>query len=167
MFQAVEKIIDDIKYSTGNALRLSTLAAAAGVSLLITSGFLTAALFVFVQQRQGTVAACLTASAVFFVIAMIAVGAYVAHQRKTERLLAEAKRKAEQAAKAAAAATPPASAIFTDPAMIAIGFQVLRAVGMRRLIPLLAIGGVAAGFFASRRGNAPKDPPADHLDGEA
>lgn len=161
MFQALERIIDDVKGSTGNALRLSTLAVAAGVALLITSGFLTAALFVFVQQREGSVAACLAAAAVFFVIALIAVGCYAAHKRKTRRLLEEAKRRAARAAAAA-----PAS-IFSDPAMIAIGVQLIRTIGVKRLIPLLAIGGLAVGFFASQRGKTAEEPEADNLDGEA
>lgn len=158
MFQALEKIVDDLKGSTGNALRLSTLAAAAGVALLITSGFLTAALFVFVQERQGTVAANLSAAGLFFILAAIAVGAYVAHKRKSERLLEEAKRKA----KAAAAAAP--ASIFSDPAMIAIGFQLIRTIGVKRMIPLLAIGGLAAGFFASQR--AKDEPNIDPLEDE-
>lgn len=161
MFQAVERIVDDVKDSIGSGLRLSVLAAAAGVALLITSGFLTAALFVFVQQREGTVAACLSAAALFFIIALIAAGSYIAHQRKRERLLAEARRKAKAAA---AAAAPPS--IFSDPAMLAIGLQVVRTLGFKRVVPLVAVAGAVAAFFASQRG-ARNEPEADHLDGEA
>ena len=161
MFQAVERIVDDVKDSIGSGLRLSVLAAAAGVALLITSGFLTAALFVFVQQREGTVAACLSGGALFFIIALIAAGSYIAHQRKRERLFAEARRKAKAAA---AAAAPPS--IFSDPAMLAIGLQVVRTLGFKRVVPLVAVAGAVAAFFASQRGGR-KEPEADRLDGEA
>jgi membrane associated rhomboid family serine protease len=155
MFQALEKIVDDVKGSAGNAVRMSSLAASIGAALLVSGGFLTAALFVFVQDREGTVAACLVSAAVFFVIAAIATSYFLAQKRKHERLLQEAKRRA---AKAAAAA--PAS-MFSDPAMIAVGFQVIRAIGVKRLIPLIAVGGLVAGFLASQRGGAQTKPPAE------
>lgn len=155
MFQALEKIVDDVKGSASNAVKMSSLAAAAGAALLVTGSFLTAALFVFVQEREGTVAACLISAAVFFVIAAIFASYLLAQKRKHERLLQEAKRRA---AKAAAAA--PAS-MFSDPAMIAIGFQVIRAIGVKRLVPLIAIGGLVAGFLASQRGGVQTKPPAE------
>ena len=37
-----------------------------------------------------------------------------------------------------------------DPAMVAVGIQVVRAVGIRRLVPILAVGGVALGLLAAR-----------------
>jgi hypothetical protein len=48
MFQ---RLIDDFKDSTGTALRLTSLAAAAAMALLVTTGFLCAAAFVFVLQK--------------------------------------------------------------------------------------------------------------------
>ena len=48
MFQ---RLIDDFKDSTGTALRLTSLAAAAAVALFITTSFLCAAAFIFVLQN--------------------------------------------------------------------------------------------------------------------
>ena len=37
--------------------------------------------------------------------------------------------------------------------LVAAGLQVVRAIGIKKLIPILAVGGLALGFLASR-GNA-------------
>ena len=67
------------------------------------------------------------------------------------------KARAEEAARAAAAAP----SLLTDPAMLAMGLQIVRAVGVKRLIPLLAVGGLALGFLASRNSAAaPGETPA-------
>ena len=60
MFQ---RLIDDFKDSTGTALRLTSLAAAAAVALFVTTSFLCAAAFIFVLQQYGPVEACLTGAA--------------------------------------------------------------------------------------------------------
>jgi hypothetical protein len=38
--------------------------------------------------------------------------------------------------------------------LIATGLQIVRAIGVKRLLPILAIGGVALGIMASRAGAA-------------
>src|SRR6266403_1738366 len=100
MFQ---RMINDLKDSTGAALRLTSLAAAAAGALFIATSFLCGAAFVFVYQRYGLVEACLTGAGLFFVVAVIAAG-----------------------------------------------LQVIRAVGVKKLIPILAVGGLVLGFLASR-----------------
>ncbi|MEY9373169.1 hypothetical protein ABIE83_007787 [Bradyrhizobium diazoefficiens] len=51
---------------------------------------------------------------------------------------------AERAAKSAAAS------MLADPMLLATGLQIVRAIGVRRLLPILAIAGVALGIMASR-----------------
>jgi hypothetical protein len=136
MFQ---RLIDDFKESTGTALRLTSLAAAAGMALLVTAAFLCAAAFVFVLERYGPVQACLTGAAIFFVVALIAAGWYTVRKKQIEA-------RAKQAAKAKSTA----QAVLSDPVLVATGIQVIRAIGVRKLIPILAIGGLALGFLASR-----------------
>jgi hypothetical protein len=53
---------------------------------------------------------------------------------------------AERAAKSAA------SSMLADPMLLATGLQIVRAIGIKRLLPILAIGGVALGIMASRAG---------------
>lgn len=145
----LQRMIDDVRAGMGNSLRLTSLAAAAAVTLLIATGFFCAALFVFVQQREGTVAACMAGGAVFLVIALIAVGSYMLRKRQDRIRLELAAREAKSTA----------SALFADPAMLGIGLQIVRLIGVRRLIPLLAIGGVVLGVLASQRDR--REAPAE------
>lgn len=141
MFQ---RVIDDFKESTGTALRLTTLAAAAAFALLVTTAFLCAAAFVFVLQKYGPVQACLTGAAIFFVVTLIAGGSYMLRKRQIETRLQRTAEKAARATKSTA------QTMLSDPMLITAGLQVIRAVGVKRLIPILAVGGIALGFLASR-----------------
>jgi hypothetical protein len=143
MFQ---RIIDDFKDSTGSALRLSFLVAAAGVAVFITTSFLCAAAFVLVLQHYGLIQACLAGAAIFFVVALIAGGIYMARKRQIR-------------ARAVAAAKAAAQSPAIDPMMLAAGIQIARAVGLKKLIPILAIGGLALGFLASRRDGGEDESP--------
>jgi len=148
MFQ---RMIDDFKDSTGIALRLTSLAAAAALALLVTTSFLCAALFVFVLQKYGLIEACLTGAAVFFVVTLIAAGCYIARKNQVE---ARAARTAETAKSAVHSA-------LADPMLVAAGIQVIRAIGIKKLIPILAVGGLALGFLMSRNAPASDETPAE------
>jgi hypothetical protein len=145
MFQ---RMIDDFKDSTGSALRSSFLVAAAAVALFVTTSFLCAAAFVFVLQQYGPIQACLTGAGIFFVVTLIAAGSYLARKRQL---------KARMEAAAKAAAQSPA----IDPMMLAAGIQIARAVGLKKLIPILALGGLALGFLASRGSSSDEAPAED------
>lgn len=131
-------MIDDLKTMSAVALRLAGLAIGCTIALFITTAFLCAAIFVVVLDRYGLAEACLAGAAVFFVLTLITALAYVLYKRETRRAAAEA----EESAFAAA---------LSDPAMITVAFQVARTIGFKRLVPLLAIAGVAVGLSASRR----------------
>lgn len=147
----LQRFIDDLKDSTGTSVRMATLAAAAAVALLVTTSFLCAAAFVFVLQRYGPVQACLTGAAIFFVVTLIAAGSYIARKRQL-RLRAE-----EAAERAARSAKSTAQSMLSDPMLMAAALQVVRAVGIKRLVPILAVGGIALGFMASRNIGAARD----------
>ena len=135
-------MIDDLKASSAVALRLSALAIGCGLALFITTGFLCAAIFVMVLQRYGLPEACFAGAAVFLILTLITALAYVLYVRELRH---EAPAEPEKSAIASA---------LSDPAMIAVAVQIARTVGMKRLVPLLAITGVALGLFAGRRGGA-------------
>lgn len=137
MFQ---RMINDFKDSTATALRLTSLAAAVAVALFIATSFLCAAAFVFVYQRYGLVEACLTGAGVFFVVALIAATWYIARKKQVEA----------RAARAAETARSAAQTALADPMVVAAGLQLIRAIGVKRLIPILAVGGLVLGFLASR-----------------
>jgi hypothetical protein len=147
MFQ---RMINDLKDSTGTALRLTSLAAAAAAALFIATSFLCAAAFVFVYQRYGLVEACLTGAGVFSVAAVIAAGCYMARKKQVEA----------RAARAAETTKSAMQTALSDPMLVAAGLQVIRAIGVKKLIPILAVGGLVLGFLASRNSSGHSDDEA-------
>jgi len=147
MFQ---RLIDDFKDSTGNALRLTSLAAAVAFALFITTSFLCAAAFVFVLQNYGLIDACLAGAGVFFIAALIVASVYMVRKNRIEARAARAAENAKSAMHSALA----------DPMLVATGIQVIRAIGIKKLIPILAVGGIALGFLASRNAQ-PDQTPAE------
>jgi hypothetical protein len=144
-FQMFGRMIDDFKESSGAALRLTSLAAAAALALFVTTSFLCAAAFVFVLQTYGLIEACLTGAGIFFVVTLIAAGCYMVHKNQVKaRVEANAKSAVQTA--------------LADPMLVAAGIQVIRAIGIKKLIPILAVGGLALGFLASRNSSVDEAP---------
>jgi thiamine monophosphate synthase len=42
-------------------------------------------------------------------------------------------------------------AALSDPMVLAAGLQIVRTIGLKRIVPIIAIGGIALGLMASRR----------------
>lgn len=143
MFQ---KFMDDIRESTGSALRLTSLALAVAVSLFITIAFLCAAAFVYVLQNYGLLRACFAGAGVFFVATLLAAMSYAIRKRQIKKKPVEAAKSTMQAA-------------LSDPMVLAAGLQIVRTIGLKRIIPLVAIGGIALGLMASRRSANEADEP--------
>jgi hypothetical protein len=110
MFQ---RLIDDLKDSTGTALRLTSLAAATGLALLVMISFLCAAGFVYALQRYGLIEACLAGAGVFLAVTLITAGCYVARKKKLQARAAEVK--------ARAAARSSVQTALADPMLVAAG----------------------------------------------
>lgn len=153
----LQRLIDDFRDSTATALRLTSLAAAAALALFVTTSFLCAAAFMFVLEKYGPVEACLTGAVIFFVVTLLAAGCYMVRKQQIRARAEEAAREAARTAKSAA------QSMLADPMLVAAGLQVVRAIGIKRLIPILAVGGLALGFLASRSAAAsePADAPAE------
>ena len=134
MFQ---RMIDNFRDSVTSAARLTSLAAIAALTLLVTAAFLCAAAFIFMLQKYGPVEACLVGAAFFFVITLILACIYII-------------RKNQIRARAAAAAKAATQSPLADPMLAALALQVIRAVGVKKVIPLLAVGGLALGLMAGR-----------------
>jgi hypothetical protein len=131
------RMIDDLKESTGVAVRMTSLAAAIALAFLVTISFLCAAAFIYVLQNYGLIEACLTGAGIFFLVALIGIAVYAVRKRQMRRQAAETTKSAMHAA-------------FADPMVVAAGLQVIRAIGVKRLVPLLAVGGLALGLLAGR-----------------
>jgi hypothetical protein len=137
MFQ---RMIDDFKDSVATSMRLTSLLAAMALALFVTIAFLCAAAFVYVLQTHGLIQACLTGAAIFFVVALIAGGFCLVRRKRIKTRAADSAKSAVHSA-------------LADPMLVATGIQLIRAIGIKRLVPILAVGGLALGILASR-GNA-------------
>ena len=88
-------------------------------------------------ERYGLVDACLAGAGVFLVATMALLGTYSIYVARRRRN-----------AQARAALEPPPLSTLADPRVILAGLQIVQAIGFKRLLPILAIGGVFA--LASR-----------------
>lgn len=145
MFQ---RIIDDLKESTASRLRQGALMAILAFALVVAISFLFAAAFVFVAQTYGGIIACLAAAGLFFIVAIIVAIWHAARKRASD-------------ARARERARARARNMLTDPAVLAMGLQLVRTVGAKRLIPLLAVGGLALGVLMSRSAAQDQATPAE------
>jgi hypothetical protein len=112
---------------------------------LVTTSFLCAAAFVFVLEKYGLIQACLTGAGIFFVVTLIAAGCYMMRKNQVKTRVEETTKSAMQTA-------------LADPMLVAAGIQVIRAIGIKKLIPILAVGGLALGFLASRNTTSDEAP---------
>jgi hypothetical protein len=139
------RMVEDFKDSTGRTLRLTSLAAAAAFALFITTSFLCAAAFIFVLQKYGLIEACLTGAGVFFIVTLIAAGCYMVRKNRVKARATETAKSAMQTA-------------LADPMLMAAGLQLIRAIGIKKLIPMLAVAGLALGLLAGRNSSADETP---------
>jgi hypothetical protein len=139
------RMIDDFKDSTSTALRLTSLAAVVAVALFIMISFLCAAAFVYVLQTWGLIEACLTGAGIFLLLALITAIGYVVRKNRVK-------------ARAAATAKSAVHSALADPMLVATGIQLVRAIGIKKLIPILAVGGLALGLLASRNTQTDEAP---------
>ena len=147
-----EKIYDRLKREASGSLRLLALAAACIGAAAIALGFLCAAAFVFVLNRYGLVDACLVGATIFLVATLILLAAYAA--------LAARRRREEHARAAADARLSP----LADPRLVLLGLQIVQAVGVKRLLPIMALGAAAfvlgSGAVRARAEDRDNNPPA-------
>ena len=130
-------MIDDIKESTGVAVRMTSLAAAIAIAAFVTISFLCAAAFAYVLQTYGLIEACLTGAAIFFAVALVEIIVYAVRKNQLRHEVKETAKSALHTA-------------LADPMVVAAGIQAARAIGVKGLIPLLAVGGLALGLLANR-----------------
>ena len=136
------RMIDDFKDFDRRRGTATSLAAIIALALLVTISFLCAAAFVYVLQTYGLIQACLAGAGIFLLVAVIATIFYVARKNRGR-------------ARAKEPPKSPVQSAFADPMLVATGIQIIRAIGIKKLIPILAVGGLALGLLASR--NAPAD----------
>jgi hypothetical protein len=98
-----------------------------------TLGFFIFAAFIALTERYGPLTAALALGGLFLLITIVASICCLSSQRRT---IADAK----------LALAARSSTLWLDPRLLGAGLQVGRAIGWRRLVPLAAVGVLAAGL---------------------
>lgn len=149
-------LIDDFKVRldlTLKAMIAGAIVGFAGVAAFICG---VVVLFLWVMQTYGTLEAWAAVAGLFGAIAILALIALLSSGRKRRELarLAEVR-----AAKAEAERKKNEPEWWQNPAMLLTGLQIARTLGIKGLLPVVAAGAVAAGYFLSRP--RPDQPEAD------
>jgi MFS family permease len=147
-------LIDEFKVRLD--LTLTALIAGAVVAFAGTAAFFAGVviLFLWTLENYGLMYAWGSVAGVFGFIALVALIPLLSAGRK-RRALAEAAKRRVAEAEAKHNSEPE---WWQDPTMLLTGVQIARAVGIRRLLPILAVGAVVAGFAMSRQPATEKEP---------
>ncbi len=126
-----EKIYDRLRREVRSAVILFALATACLAAAAIAAGFLCAAGFIYALNQLGPIYACLIAFGVFWFGTVVLLAILAAWSVRRKRI----KREQDEAI---ARSSP-----LADPRLLGLGLQVVQAVGIRRLLPIFALGAVA------------------------
>jgi hypothetical protein len=137
--------IDELRAGLRPAMRVSFVALAIALVALVAFCFLCAAAFIALLDRYGAIEACLAFAGAFLILALLFAIWYAILKRRAP--------KPQIAAKSAV------QAAISDPMVVAAGLQIVRAIGIKKLIPIIAIGGVALGLMASASSSQRKNNP--------
>jgi len=122
-----------VKSKTGLGEDVLVWALIAVLGAAATLGFFIGAAFIGLAERYGPLTAALAFGGLFLMITITALACCLASQRRTV-----ASAKLELAARS--------HAPWLDPKFLGVGMQIGRAIGWRRLVPLAAVGVLAAGI---------------------
>jgi hypothetical protein len=122
-----------VKSRTGLGADVLVWALLAVLGAAATLGFFIGAAFIGLAERYGPLTAALALGGLFLVITITALACCLASQRRT-------------VASAKLALAARSHAPWLDPKLLGVGMQIGRAVGWRRLVPLAAVGVLAAGI---------------------
>ena len=121
------------KAKTGLSSAVLAWAIAAALCGAVTSVFLLFAAYIWLAEHYSPLTAALILGAFFLLVTIIAlIACLIVHGRTAERARQELATRSQ--------------APWLDPRYLAVGLQVGRAVGLRRLVPVIAVGLVAAGL---------------------
>jgi hypothetical protein len=122
-----------VKSKTGLGSGVLAWGLAAILAGAVTLGFLIFAAFIALAERYGPLPAALVLAGLFLLITIAASICCLSSRRRT---IADAK----------LALAARSAALWLDPKLVGAGLQVGRAIGWHRLIPLAAVGVLAAGL---------------------
>ena len=99
--------------------------------------FFCIALFAWLAQQYGSITAGLVIGGIFLLITLTTGVVCMTVRRK------RVKTRASEAA--------AGSNCWQDPALLLTGLQIARMIGVRRLLPIAIVGGIAAGLLSSQK----------------
>ena len=117
----------------------------ATLALVVAVVFALFALFIWLAERYSPLTAALVLAGFFFLLAILAgIGALLAQRRTV--------------AEARLALQARSNSSWLDPKLLPVGLQIARSIGLRRIVPLVAVGVLAAAlakeWFGSRQDDA-------------
>jgi len=150
-------LIDELKSKVDGMLKLAVAGAVMAAALVAAFMCFTVALFLWMQEANGTLEAWMAVGALFAAVAALG-GLFVLIVRRRSH-------KPQQR-------SPEPSAVarlLQEPAVLLTGLQLVRMVGGRGLLPIILLGAVAGGLMMNRNGHASAyhRPAAEHPADEA
>jgi endonuclease/exonuclease/phosphatase (EEP) superfamily protein YafD len=145
-------------------LTLKSIVAGAIVAFAGTAAFICGlvVLFLWVLQTYGLIYAWSSVAAAFGVIALFALIPLASASRR-RRAIARAAEQRVAKAEAERIEKKNEAEWWKDPATLLTGIQIIRTLGLKRMLPVLAIGAIIAGFVMSRQSESasPDIQPAE------
>jgi tellurite resistance protein TehA-like permease len=141
-----DRIIGDVRRAASTEMRLIAIGGAASLAAAATLSLLCAAPFVFVMDRYNILYACLTVAGIWLILTLTLLAIYAATRRQAER--------------ASIAAHATRRSLLADPFVIASAVQIVQALGIKRVVALLAVAGTAMAPASKPASRGRPEPPA-------
>lgn len=135
-------MFDDLKHGFDGVLKLAVAGSIAAAAAIVAFFCFAVALFLFIQQNYGALEAWLAIGALFVLVAAAAGIALLIVRRRARGQ----QRKPREGGAALAR-------LLQEPAVLLTGLQIARALGVRRVLPLVLLAAVAGGLLTARNGH--------------
>jgi uncharacterized membrane protein len=139
-----------VRSRTGFSQSVVVWAVIALICAIVTFAFLLVAAYVWLAGLFGALFGALIVAGFFLLVALISLAASAGAQRRTTQ-------------RARLALASRGTEMWRDPKFMAVGVEIARAIGWRRIVPLAAIG-VLAATLAREWGARERSEVADDLD---
>ena len=129
----------DFKARLNVSLRATAWGAVAALAGAVAVLFFCIALFAWLAQKYGSIMAGLVLGGIFLLIMLTTGITCMAIRRKRVRLRVRE--------------ATSGSNWWQDPALVLTALQIARMIGVRRLVPIAIVGGIAAGLLSGKKPN--------------
>jgi len=141
------------RHKTGLTAAVAVWAFVAAICAATTFGLAVFTAFIWLADRYSPLTAALVLLAFFLLVTIVAlIACQIVHSRTIEHARVELAARAQQP--------------WLDPRYLGVGLQLGRSIGLRRLVPLIAVGVLAAGLAKEWVGSESSDSDDDKSDGD-